>query len=137
MANELEYLEWQCPAAASSEDRKISWINSVCDEGIAWCKSQRGYPDWKRALDVISGRDDLTQAVASYRTKVATNRLKRNIQEITGTLAKLRPMWGYYSDNKAYTANAEMFNKVARFWYLKQAADRAVHDALDYAAATG
>lgn len=105
---------------------------------MSWAKSQRTYPDWKRALNILSGRMDLSaEAESNYRNKVTTNRLKRNIREVTGTLSKLRPMWGYYSDNKDFASKAEMFNKIIRFWYLSQMVDRSVKRALDFAAATG
>src|SRR5205085_6583638 len=74
---------------------------------------------------------------ASYRSRANPNRLKRNCREVIGALAKLRPLWGYHSDNKAYASQAEMMNKVTRTWYLESFADRAIKCALQYAAATG
>jgi len=133
----MEYREWQVPPATASEDRILGWVNEATEEGLAFCKSQRGYPDWNRALNILAGREDLSQTETNYRSKVRTNLLKRNIREITSTLAKLRPLWGYYSDNMSYSEQAEMFNKVVRFWYLNRHVDRTVKDALDFAAATG
>jgi len=125
---------WQVPFAADDEKRKIGWLDSVSEEGLAWLKSQRGYRDFRKALDVISGGTDLK--TTDYRSKLNTNPLKRNIREVVGALSKLRPFWGYSSDNKAFSANAEMMNKVARAWYLESFADRSVKEALQYAAAT-
>jgi len=130
-----EYHEWQCPPAATSEAHIIGWLNSVTEEGLAWIKSQRGYGDFRKALDTISGRDTL-QTTAAYRSHVNTNRLKRNLRQVVGTMAKLRPMWGYHSDNKAYKDQAQMMNQVTKAWYLEAFADRAIKEALQYAAAT-
>jgi hypothetical protein len=132
-----DYRSWQVPPAAATEDDRLGWVNEACEEGMAWCRVQRGYPDWKRSLNILSGREDMTDTATTYRSRVSTNRLKRNVREVTSTLSKLRPLWGYYSDNKAYSDNAELFNKVIRFWYLTQGVDRFVHQGLDYAAATG
>jgi hypothetical protein len=137
MADQPDYREWQVPPAAAPENKRLGWLNEAAEEGLAWCKTQRGYTDWKRALNVLSGREDMTDTQTTYRSRVSTNRLKRNVREITGTLSKLRPLWGFYSDNKAYSSKAEMFNKIVRFWYLKQMADRSIKEALDYAAASG
>lgn len=138
MPRPSEYRSWQVPPSIAGEEAVIGWINEATEEGISWCKTQRTYPDWRRALNVLSGRMDLSaEAESNYRSKISTNRLKRNIREVTGTLSKLRPLWGYYSDNKDYSEKGEMFNKITKFWYLSQMVDRSVKRALDFAAATG
>lgn len=137
MADSLPaYKEWQIPPQAVAEDRRIGWLNDACDEGNAWIRSQRGFADFNKALDVFAGRDVGPVTPASYRSRVNPNRLKRNAREVTGALARLRPMWGYHSDNKAYKPQAEMMNKVTRAVYLEQFFDLSIHDALDYAGAT-
>jgi hypothetical protein len=137
MAEEQEYREWQIPPAALSEDKRLGWLNEATEEGQSWIKSQRGSRDFKRALDVISGIDTPGAPVADYRSKVNPNRLKRNVREVVGALAKLRPMWGYHSDNTSYESQAEMMNRVTRAWYLEAFADRSVKEALQYSAASG
>jgi len=130
------YQEWQAPPAASAESRIVSWVDDITGEGQAWLRSQRGYGDMKRALDILSGMDVSSQRTLEYRSKVSTNRLKRNTREVIGAMAKLRPFWGYHSDNAAYKDQAELMNKVTRAWYLESFADRKVKEALAYAAAT-
>jgi hypothetical protein len=130
----LQYREWQVPPAAAVEDRRLKWLNEATEEGQAWIKSQRGHSDWRRALDTIAGQTD--QQVPEYRSKLKTNHLKRNVREIVGTLAKLRPLWGYGSDNKAFLQQAQMMNKVARALYLEQFFDLSIKEALQYAATT-
>jgi hypothetical protein len=137
MADDKLYREWQAPPQAVLEDKRLGWMNECCQEGMAWIKSQRGYKDWNRALDILAGQDPAYPASVEYRSKVATNRLKRNVREVVGAMSRLRPMWGYHSDNKAYADQAEMMNKVTRAWYLEQFADTSIKEALQYAAATG
>jgi hypothetical protein len=126
---------WQCPPAAASEDRKLGFLNESCEEGANWLKSQRGYPDFRKAMEVLAGKNDDPTQIA-YRSKLNTNRLKRNIREVVGALSNIRPLWGYHSDNDAFSANAEMMNKVTRAIYLEQFFDRSLKEALQYAAAT-
>jgi hypothetical protein len=132
-----QYKEWQVPPAAVAESYRLGWLNENVEEGQAWVKQQRGARDFKRALDVISGLDTAAGPTAEYRSKLNPNRLKRNVREVVGALAKLRPMWGYHSDNTAYETQAEMMNRVTRAWYLEAFADRSVKEALQYGAATG
>lgn len=131
------FKSWQAPPAAVSEDKKIGFMNEVTQEGLAWIKSQRGFKDWNRALDILAGQDPSYPAAAEYRSKVSTNRLKRNVREVVGAMSKLRPFWGYHSENNTYKDQAGMMNKVTRAWYLKQFADTSIKEALQYAAATG
>ena len=56
---------------------------------------------------------------------------------MVGTLARLRPFWGYHTDNDAYASQAEMMNRVTRALYLEQFFDLRIKDALKFAAATG
>jgi hypothetical protein len=132
----LPGMDWQVPPAAMDEDRILGWCNEATEQGQAWLKSQRGYPELRKALDILSGKD-ISPLTPSYRSRINTNRLKRNTREICGTLAKLRPFWGYHTDNNTYKSQAEMMNKVTRAWYLSTFADRKVRDALAYTAATG
>jgi hypothetical protein len=126
--------DWQCPPQAVPPERRLGWLNENTEMGIAWLKSQRGHADWRQALDVISGR--VGPEPLKYRSKLNTNHLKRNIREVVGTLSKLRPLWGYSSDNSAYAKNAQLFNLYVRAWYLESFADVKIKEALQYAAAT-
>jgi hypothetical protein len=129
------YKDWQIPPAMAAEDRRLGFINDSCEEGLAWLRSQRGSQDFRRAFDTISGKDTGIPP-ADYRSHINPNRLKRNIKEIISAMSKLRPMWGYNSDNSAYRANAEMMNKVTRALYLEQMWDRSIKSALAWASAT-
>lgn len=137
MASGPTYKTWQVPPAVASESSLIGWIDDACGEGLNWLKSQRCSRDYRKALDTLSGMDTQPNPSASYRSRLNTNRLKRNIREVVSVLSRLRPFWGYQSDNKAYQEEAAMMNQVCRSWYLETFADRAVKEALQYAAATG
>ena len=127
--------EWQCPPAAVPPERRLGWLNENTESGLQWLKSQRGTGDFREALDIISGRYS-GQQTAKYRSKLNSNHLKRNIREVVGTLAKLRPLWGYASDNPAYAPNAQLFNLYSRAWWLESFADVKIKEALAWASAT-
>lgn len=130
-----KFQEWQCPAQAANEERRLGWVNEATEEGQNWLKSQRGYDDFQRAMDVLAGRPDPLESVR-YRSKVNSFRLKKNIREVVECLANIRPLWGYHSENPAFAEHAGMMNKVSRALYLEQFFDRSLKEALQYAAAT-
>ena len=137
MAEKLSYKSWQVPPAAVDEKERLGWIDDACGDGISWIKSQRGFRDYRKSLDTISGTDTQPTYAASYRSRVNPNRLKRNIREVVSALSKLRPWWGYHSDNPTYTGQALMMNMVSRAWYLESGVSQVVKEALQFAAATG
>lgn len=135
------FSQWQAPtqvdaSGGSNDDLKMGWLRESVEEGQGWLRSQRGYADYQRALDTISGRGDYRARQAGYKSKVAPNRLKRNIREVVGVLSKLRPIWGYHSENSSFKGQAGMFNTVMRAIYLENFYDVRIKDALKYAAAT-
>lgn len=133
--SDLVMSSWQCPPAAASEDRKLGWLRESNEEGEMWLKSQRGYGDFRKSMDILSGKtSDLD--TADYRSKLATNGLKRDVREVVGALANIRPLWGYQTENRAFESNATMMNKVTRAIYLENYFDRGIKEALQYAAAT-
>lgn len=135
MADEPKLQEWQCPPQAADQIRKLGWVNEHCEEGISWQRSQRGYGDWKKALDVLSGRTD-PQLVPTYRSQLSTGRLKRNVKEVVGAVANIRPIWAYNSDNPAFQSQCNMMNKTTRAIYLEQFLDAGIKAALQWSAAT-
>lgn len=130
-----KFYEWQCPPQMAAESTRLGWLDESVQEGQAWLKSQRGFPDFQKSVSIISGKD-VGPLRAEYRSKVNTARLRRNVREVVGSLSKLRPMWGYHSDNSAYKAQANMFNQVSRAWYLESFADLSILEALQYASVT-
>jgi hypothetical protein len=119
----------------TEESRRLGWLDESVQEGQSWLKVQRGYTDIQRSFNIVSGKD-VGPLRAEYRSAVNTCRLRRNVREVVGALAKLRPMWGYHSDNSAYKENASMFNRVTRAWYLEAFADLSILEALQYASVT-
>jgi hypothetical protein len=136
MANNEVFKDWQVPRADAVESKKLGWLNSATEEGQIWLKSQRGSRDFRKALDILSGREEPVKQI-EYRSNIRTNRLKRNIRDIVGALSNIRPIWGYHSDNKAFTSYAGMMNKVSRALYLEQFFDQSIKEAIQWAAATG
>jgi hypothetical protein len=126
---------WQAPPQAATENYKLGWLNEHAEDGIAWQRSQRGYGDWHKAFEILSGKSDLNQ-LAGYRSSLSTARLKRNIKEIRGAVTNIRPIWGYSSNNQALQKQAVMMNEVTQAIYQEQFFDLSIKKVFDWAAST-
>jgi len=127
--------EWQVPFRDSNEDTKLGWLNAAVEEGSSWLKQQRGYADMKIAFEILAGKSPANPS-PSYRSQMATGRLKRNIREIVGAVSNIRPIWGYNTQNDTFKENCELHNKVTRAIYLERSLDSAIKSAMQWSAAT-
>lgn len=125
--------EWQVPGPNATEGQKLGWLNESCEEGQSWQKSQRGYDDWNKSLDILSGQD--RRDTQEYRSKVSGNRLKINIEVAISGLSAIRP-WGGYQATKAYSAYANFMNLTTRALYLNGFWDQDIKSALQWSAVT-
>jgi hypothetical protein len=128
------YRDWQAPSYDATESRKLGWINEACQDGESWNKNQRGFDDWLRSLDIISGNYS-ERELLEYRSALTGNRLKINIQTAIAGMSAIRP-WGGYQATEAYKKHALMMNQVTRALYLSGFWDQSIKQALQWAAAT-
>jgi len=130
-AAEPIYREWQVPPNEATESRKIGWLNEAAETGAQWHKDQRGFDDWLKGLDIISGKYNLHQA-QEYRSNLTGNRLKVNIQTAISGLASIRP-WAGYQSGKEFEKHALMMNLTTRSLYLSNFWDQDIKSALQWA----
>lgn len=126
---------WQAPSFTASPSDRLEFCKSMKQMGETWVQAQPAFGDIPKAIDILSGRP--AESTSETRSGINTARLKRDAREIVGTLANIRPFWGYSSDASVYANSATMMNKVARAVYLESFFDRALKGALQYAMATG
>jgi hypothetical protein len=126
---------WQAPSFMDRPADRLAFCKFQKNLGEQWVQSQPSYNDIGKAIDVISGRTDIIST--ETRSGINTARLKRDAREVIGTLANIRPFWGYSSDASFYDQSAAMMNKAARALYLESFFDRSLKGALQYALVTG
>lgn len=126
---------WQAPSMFARPSERHAFSKSMKETGEQWVQAQSAYADIPKAIDILTGHPDIP--FSETRSGINTARLKRDAREIIGTLANIRPFWGYSSDNKMFDASATMMNKTARAIYLESFFDRALKGALQYSLATG
>lgn len=125
------YRSWQCPRWDAREADKIAYLNEACQEGANWNKSQRGYSDWQKGLEIIAGRI-AQDKVLQYRSQLTGNRLKTNIRVTVEGLSAIRP-WGGFRSYDAYQKQAAFMNSTTRALYLNGFWDQSIKEALQWA----
>lgn len=128
---------WNDKGEPTDEKVTLGWLNEAIQEGTNFLKSQRGYGDIDRAMDILAGPGD--ERIPQALSRVHSNRLKRQVREIVATLSNLRPIWNYKTDNKELADQGALLGKLVKAWYHTTFADRSIREAVQYAAveATG
>lgn len=129
------YREWQVPPSSATEDRMIGWVNEGCQEGSNWHRSQRGFDDWVKALEIFAGTYN-ERELLQYRSMFTGNRLKTNIRVSVAGLASMRP-WSGYQANGAFEKHALFMNQTTRALYLAYFWDLSIKEALQWSSVCG
>lgn len=132
---ESSFREWQAPHWNATEDRKIGWLNEANQEGHAWHRSQRGFDDWTKALEIFAGTYNERTAL-DYRSQFTSNRLKTNIRVSVAGLAAIRP-WSGYQSSAAFAKEALAMNLTTRALYLANFWDLSIKEVLQWASVCG
>jgi hypothetical protein len=127
--------DYIAPSWTEKEDRKLGWLKEASEDGEAYLKSQRGWRDIDRAIDVLSGVGNVR--LPKGQSQLHLNMLKRDYREAIATLSNMRPLWGYKTDNDDFQQLATILNKLLMAWYLNTFADRSIRKALQYAGIGG
>lgn len=131
MAANTGISRYLAPRKDATEDAKLAWIRECEQEGTAFLRGCRAYPDLDRGIDIIAGMDD--DPVPESLSNVYSNRLKRQLREVVATLSNLRPLWGYNADNEEFSKPSEILNKLVYSWWLSTFADRSIRQAMQWA----
>ena len=128
-------ISWQAPVFESPDEKKLAFCKQCIASGLKWVEDQCSSDDLQRALDILSGKTG--SPTSTKWASITTGDLKRDIREIIETLANIRPIWGYQTDNDAFRDEANMMNKVTKAVYLESFVDRSLRDALQFGAVSG
>src|SRR5438128_4848093 len=125
---------WKIPPQSASEDEKLSWLRSAVSEGEQYLQRQRSYSSLNRSIDTLMGRrrdrlsDKLSQTFVNWQ--------KRYVREIVETLSNLRIIPAFSTDRTSqYAKHVTVLNKMFSAWYSMTHAERAIRQALQWAAA--
>ena len=128
-------IDYRVPPATADPDLKLDWAKTQVQGGESFLESQRSYSDMEEARDIIAGA--VKEKIPRSLSKVKSNRTKRQVRDIVGTLANLRPTWNFKTDNENFSGQASVLNKMSIAWWYNTFADRGIKETLQYAATEG
>lgn len=132
MPGEIETVNWQCPRFETAPYERVAWVEETIREGEGWLEGQHVYQDLSKNLRVFD-------AIFRDKTKssLITNELKYDIRKFCETLAEVREIAGYGSDNPSYKKIADMLTKVSKAIYLESDFPFQILKVLQYASVMG
>lgn len=126
---------YEAPRAHETGDKKLGWAKEAAQEGRQFLETQPGYNKIDPSVAILLGLTKET--IPKGLSQVSTNRAKRMTREYVAFMSKLRPMWGYKTDNPEFGEQAVILNKLLRAWWFNSFADRGIRSSLQYAAGEG
>lgn len=132
MSEEIATTSWQCPPFEASPLERAAWVTEQIREGEGFLENQPTYQNYGKNLRVFDAAfKDKT------RSSLITNELKYDIRKFCETLAEIKEIGAYGSDNPAYKKIAEMLTKVSKAIYLESDYPFQMLKTLQYAAVMG
>jgi hypothetical protein len=119
------------PALDASESDRLGWLTEVEEEGLNFLKSQRAWADIDAGVDIIAGTAN--PKVPKNLSRLFVNMAKHDVRDAVATLANMRPLWGFKTDNDDYQKQATVLNKMLRAWYFNPFVRRGIRKVLQYA----
>jgi hypothetical protein len=110
---------------------RLGWLTEARKEGTNYLKAQAVWPFLDQALAIISGMAE--EMVPKNLSDVYVNRLRRQARELVATIANLRPLWGYRTDNEMFLAQSGNLTRLNLAWWQGTYADQKVKAALQWA----
>lgn len=127
--------DYRAPDVLATDSQKVGWFDDQFKQAQSFLQSQRAWSDLDRAHEFIAG-PDMERLPDSY-SRVDVNMGKRQIRENVATLANVRPLWGFQTDQKDMEAQVSYRNQMLRGWHQNTFFDRSLEDTLKHAGVEG
>ena len=113
MSREQDAKHWQPPSDEGWDNasRRMGWINDIVSYGEQYNASLLSSKDIGASIDLIAGRNNINRPNQS-RSSLTINRGKRALREVVASIADVRAIDGYTSENPAYQSYLAMHTKV-------------------------
>ncbi len=130
--SQSETSSWQFSPFWAPKEQIFADVENQISEGEGFLSSQKSYRDFPRNVRVFNGVFN-----DSARSNLITNNLKYDIRKFCETLAQVREIAGYGSDDPAYKKMAEMLTRVSKCVYLESDFPFQILKVLQYASVMG
>ena len=115
----------------------ISWLMEAVIESEAFLSSQPGFDQISAAIDAIMSTDELVRADTrstspGILSTTRTNRIAKIAEDIAAMMTDTRPFWDYSVANRRFEEHAQIYGKLATFWYQRRNIDLRLADTIKY-----
>jgi hypothetical protein len=132
MPPQPQAVSWQAPPFEDTDVNKLGFCTRAIQWGRTWVEDHINRENIQKAQDILAGKSG--GSVSTKWSSIATGDLKRGVRECVETLADIRPFWGYSTNNKTFQPFANTMNMTVKSVYLESFVDRAILEALQFAA---
>lgn len=127
---------YTAPTRDASEDDKLGWLKRTKAQSTAWLQTQKSYMEFSEAIRCFEGEsDDVVQHESL--SNVEAGEIRRNAKELVASLANLRSVDSFQSENKAIYKGAGVLNQLYKCWWYMTRPQTEYKGGLQYAAVMG
>ena len=122
------------PSTASVGDPTIAWLTEAVAEAEAFLAAQPGFDQVGAAIDAIMSVDETTQKDGGKNllSSTRTNRIAKIAEDIAALMTDTKPFWDYSVANRRFEQHAQIYGKLATFWYQRRNIDLRLADCIKY-----
>lgn len=115
-------------------DPTIAWLTEAVTEAEAFLAAQPGYDQVGAAIDAIMSADESAAKfdAKSILSTTRTNRIAKIAEDIAAMLTDTKVFWDYSVANRRFEQHAQIYGKLASFWYQRRSIDLRLADAIKY-----
>ena len=123
------------PNAEALNDPTIAWLTEAMQEAESFLASQPGYDQIGPAIDAIMSTDEsarIDSRATGLLSTTRTNRVAKIAEDIAALMTDTKPFWDYSVSNRRFEQHAQIYGKLATFWYQRRNIDLRLADAIKY-----
>jgi len=126
------------PEGANVGDPTLSWLNEAVREGEAFLTAQPGFDQIGRSIDAIMSVDEAYEFdPKNPLSQTRTNRIAKIAEDLAALMTDTKPFWDYSVANRRFEQHAQIYGKLATFWYQRRNIDLRLADVIKYYVAAG
>lgn len=111
----------------------IQWLTEAVAEGEAFLQAQPGWSQVGKAIDAIMGTDESdTFDPRTVLSQTRTNRIGKIAEDLAALMTDTKPFWDYSVQNRRFEQHAQIYGKLATFWYQRRNIDLRLGDVIKY-----
>ncbi|KKL24397.1 hypothetical protein LCGC14_2048870, partial [marine sediment metagenome] len=117
-------------------EQVLGWANEALQEGDIFLRSQRGFSDIQKIIDMVMGEFD-TKKQHTDLSRIIDNRFAKTFFNLSASMTDTKPFWDYRTYNKKFEQQATISNKLSAAWYYNRNIDLRQLGVVQYALAGG